>query len=360
MSTLPCLRETKQVPLTEREESFHASDVDSGMPPMSSLPCLRETKQAPLTENYPRDPGRGRRVSMPPMSTLPCLRCRHCRDYDVDTGLIPMSTLPCLRETKQVPLTENYPRDPGRGRRVYMPPMSTLPCLRCRYRPQSDVHTAVPTMSPPPSLRCRHCPASDVDTALPPMSALPCLVSGSARACQDLGYCAGGFGSIVPSLSRGQALWAGDGQQQGRWKGYTLPAHRLSLRVRSHCDEAEDVKPGIPAKRALTPTVRASYPALEVPDGTRWHNVVHVTLLKPFRQRDVPQDMDEDEKDIFEVESIVDSRKYRGVVKYRVRWVGYTEYEDTWETFDRLDNCPEKLTEYREKFPNKPRDTRDV
>ena len=85
---------------------------------------------------------------------------------------------------------------------------------------------------------------------------------------------------------------------------------------------------------------------LDVPQGTRWRNVVYTTLLKPFRRRDKPQDMDGDQGDVFKVESIVDSRKNRGVVKYRVRWVGYTEVEDTWETWDELANCSDKLQEY--------------
>jgi len=37
---------------------------------------------------------------------------------------------------------------------------------------------------------------------------------------------------------------------------------------------------------------------LEVPEGTRWPNVVHITLLKPFRRRDEPRDMDKDEPDL--------------------------------------------------------------
>jgi len=85
---------------------------------------------------------------------------------------------------------------------------------------------------------------------------------------------------------------------------------------------------------------------LEVPEGTHWHNVVYTTLLKPFHRRDKDQDMDENDPDVYEVESIVNSRKIRGVVKYRVRWVGYTEFEDTWEMWDKLDNCPEKLREF--------------
>jgi len=71
--------------------------------------------------------------------------------------------------------------------------------------------------------------------------------------------------------------------------------------------------------------------------------------------------MDEDEdNEIYEVETILNSRKYAGVVKYRIRWKGYDELGDTWEEFERLDNYPEKLKEYRKKFPNKPRDERDV
>jgi len=71
--------------------------------------------------------------------------------------------------------------------------------------------------------------------------------------------------------------------------------------------------------------------------------------------------MDEDEdNEIYEVETILNSRKYAGVVKYRKRLKDYDGLGDTWEEFERLDNCAEKLKVYREKFPNKPRDERDV
>ena len=99
---------------------------------------------------------------------------------------------------------------------------------------------------------------------------------------------------------------------------------------------------------------------LEVPEGTQWHNVVHTTLLKPFRRRDEPQDMEEDEEEIWEVEEIVNSRRVKGVVQYRVRWTGCTALEDTREMFAHLDNCPEKLQEFRQKFLKKPRDEKHV
>ena len=99
---------------------------------------------------------------------------------------------------------------------------------------------------------------------------------------------------------------------------------------------------------------------LEVPDGTCWHNVVHNTLLKPFRRRDETQDMDQDEAEVREVEEIVNSRALKGVVQYRVRWAGCTEFEDTWETIDYLHNCTDKLKELRQKFHRKLPDQREV
>ena len=102
-----------------------------------------------------------------------------------------------------------------------------------------------------------------------------------------------------------------------------------------------------------------AYP-LEVPKGTRWHNVVHSTLLTPLRRQDKPQDIEEDEEEIWEVEEIVNSSRVKRVVQYQVWWTGCTELKDTWETFDHLNNCPEKLQEFQQKFFRKPRDEKDV
>ena len=70
--------------------------------------------------------------------------------------------------------------------------------------------------------------------------------------------------------------------------------------------------------------------------------------------------MDEDEAEVWEVEEIVNSRTVKGVVQYRVRWAGCTQFEDTWETIDHLYNCTEKLTDFRQKFLRKPRDEKEV
>ena len=40
---------------------------------------------------------------------------------------------------------------------------------------------------------------------------------------------------------------------------------------------------------------------LEVPEGTRCYNIVHTALLKSFRRRDKPLDLDEEKEKIWEV-----------------------------------------------------------
>ena len=93
---------------------------------------------------------------------------------------------------------------------------------------------------------------------------------------------------------------------------------------------------------------------LEIPEGTRWHNVVYITLLTPFRRRDEPHDMNEDQAEVWKVEGITNSRTVKGVVQYRVLWAGCTELEDTSETIDHLYNCSGKLREFRQKFTREP------
>ncbi|XP_072261288.1 M-phase phosphoprotein 8 [Pyxicephalus adspersus] len=57
----------------------------------------------------------------------------------------------------------------------------------------------------------------------------------------------------------------------------------------------------------------------------------------------------EDEEDVFEVESILDSKIEGGEVLYRVRWKGYDSDGDTWEPEAHLDDCKEVLLEFRKK-----------
>ncbi|KAG8584747.1 hypothetical protein GDO81_004755 [Engystomops pustulosus] len=61
----------------------------------------------------------------------------------------------------------------------------------------------------------------------------------------------------------------------------------------------------------------------------------------------------EDEEDVFEVESILDSKIEGGEVLYRVRWKGYDSDGDTWEPEAHLDDCKEVLLAFRRKQAEK-------
>jgi len=53
----------------------------------------------------------------------------------------------------------------------------------------------------------------------------------------------------------------------------------------------------------------------------------------------------------WEVEKILNSRQRHGKNKYLVRWKGYTQGDDTWESEDNLQNAGEKLQEYLQSIP---------
>ena len=99
---------------------------------------------------------------------------------------------------------------------------------------------------------------------------------------------------------------------------------------------------------------------LERLNCTRWHDEIHTTLRKPFRWGDEPQDIDENEKDIWEVKSIVNSRTIKRVVLYQVRCTSCPGLDYVWKTFDHLNYRTEKLQEFLQKFHKKPHDEGDV
>lgn len=56
----------------------------------------------------------------------------------------------------------------------------------------------------------------------------------------------------------------------------------------------------------------------------------------------------ESEEDVYDVERIVDSRIKNGKKQYLIKWVGYSESENTWEMEENL-MCGELLEEYKKK-----------
>lgn len=68
---------------------------------------------------------------------------------------------------------------------------------------------------------------------------------------------------------------------------------------------------------------------LEVPEGTRGHKAVHNRKLKAFRRRDESQTMHDNDVEVWEGAAIIESGTGKGVLPYRMRWEGCTEFEDT-------------------------------
>lgn len=59
----------------------------------------------------------------------------------------------------------------------------------------------------------------------------------------------------------------------------------------------------------------------------------------------------------YEVEEIVDSKMYRGKLKYLVHWKGYPIEERTWEPIKNLSNSQEYIDEFHKKHPSAPQHT---
>ena len=100
------------------------------------------------------------------------------------------------------------------------------------------------------------------------------------------------------------------------------------------------------------------------------HPVFNESLLSPyvapyFPSQQVPEppppiliDL-EDETPEYEVESIVDSRIYRGKLQYKVKWLGYSHSHDSWEPLSHVEHAQELIEEFHDTYPLKPRPAAD-
>ncbi|KAG9017981.1 hypothetical protein FRB90_012756 [Tulasnella sp. 427] len=77
---------------------------------------------------------------------------------------------------------------------------------------------------------------------------------------------------------------------------------------------------------------------LELPHTMRIHPVFHVSLLMPHTTDTIPGRVQEppepdqvEDHEEWEVEKILNSKKYHGSIRYLVRWKGFREENDTWE-----------------------------
>ena len=96
---------------------------------------------------------------------------------------------------------------------------------------------------------------------------------------------------------------------------------------------------------------------LDIPKTwTGVHPVFNEVLLTPFTEPGPTQTKvkpppavhgDNQEQERYEVESILDSRKIRGKLKYLVHWKGYGHEENTWEPISNLKDAKEALADFR-------------
>jgi hypothetical protein len=64
-------------------------------------------------------------------------------------------------------------------------------------------------------------------------------------------------------------------------------------------------------------------------------------------------DIEMAEENEFEVESIIDKKKIGNKWKYKVKWLGYSDEESTWEPIENLENVKEMLEEFEKEYAKK-------
>jgi hypothetical protein len=102
---------------------------------------------------------------------------------------------------------------------------------------------------------------------------------------------------------------------------------------------------------------------LALPPTLKIHPVFHVSLLKPYASPEAVPDREVkqlpppavlvDDHEEFEVEQILARRSHRRRIEYLVKWVGYPEYDASWEPESNLDNAKDAIAEFeREQMGN--------
>ena len=101
---------------------------------------------------------------------------------------------------------------------------------------------------------------------------------------------------------------------------------------------------------------------LELPSSMKVHPVFHVSLLEPYKESNIPRRAQQPPPCVeienhaeYEVEKVLDSRRRWGKLEYLIHWRGYDINERTWEPVENLANAPQKVQEFHQRYPRKPR-----
>ena len=98
---------------------------------------------------------------------------------------------------------------------------------------------------------------------------------------------------------------------------------------------------------------------MEFPADIKVHPVQPISLLSPVAEDPLPGQIVpppppvevEGEEPEYHVEAVEDSRKFRGTLQYRVRWVGWPTL--TWEPWYFV-NTTDAVTRFHRRYPRKP------
>ena len=100
---------------------------------------------------------------------------------------------------------------------------------------------------------------------------------------------------------------------------------------------------------------------LQLPKTMKIHPVFHVDLLEKFRPDPIPGRTPRplppvivDGEEEFVVESILDSRLFKGKLQYFVHWKDYPVSDRTWEPAQNVANAPDLVTQFHIHHPQKP------
>lgn len=52
----------------------------------------------------------------------------------------------------------------------------------------------------------------------------------------------------------------------------------------------------------------------------------------------------------YEIEKILAQRTVKGKLEYRIKWVGYGYEDSSWEPFENIKHCKNKIKEFEDKY----------
>ena len=99
---------------------------------------------------------------------------------------------------------------------------------------------------------------------------------------------------------------------------------------------------------------------LKLPATMRIHPTFHVSLLDPYRESLIPDRVQRPPPparigahEYFEVEAILDSKLIRRRLFYLIKWQGYPDSENSWESATNV-SAPDLIRQFHEAYPTKP------